>query len=54
LQTPVPKVFCWSSRAHDNAVGAEYIIMEKAQGVELEEMWPKMTMKERSVLVKNI
>ncbi|KAL8787607.1 MAG: hypothetical protein Q9195_007695 [Heterodermia aff. obscurata] len=29
LKTPVPKVYVWSSNAQDNAVGAEYIIMEK-------------------------
>ncbi|KAG7287097.1 hypothetical protein NEMBOFW57_006602 [Staphylotrichum longicolle] len=33
LSTPTPKVLAWDSRAERNAVGAEYIIMEKAEGV---------------------
>ncbi|RLL93491.1 hypothetical protein CFD26_101813 [Aspergillus turcosus] len=34
LGTPVPKVFFWSSTT-DNAVGAEYILMENVRGVQL-------------------
>ncbi|KAK4169823.1 hypothetical protein QBC43DRAFT_295554 [Cladorrhinum sp. PSN259] len=30
LETPAPKVHAWSSRANDNGVGAEYIIIKKA------------------------
>ncbi|KAJ5599901.1 hypothetical protein N7450_000968 [Penicillium hetheringtonii] len=37
LGTPVPKVLAWSSKASENTVAAEYIIMEKAPGVQLEE-----------------
>ncbi|KAI1960268.1 Phosphotransferase enzyme [Ophidiomyces ophidiicola] len=32
LDIPVPKVLAWHSRAAENQVGAEYIIMEKAAG----------------------
>ncbi|KAH8078409.1 kinase-like domain-containing protein [Cristinia sonorae] len=32
LGIPVPRVLAWNSRADDSAVGAEYIIMEKAEG----------------------
>ncbi|RFU29476.1 hypothetical protein B7463_g6872, partial [Scytalidium lignicola] len=35
---PVPKVFDWNSSS-SNEVGSEYIIMERVQGRELEEMW---------------
>ncbi|PYH72743.1 aminoglycoside phosphotransferase family protein [Aspergillus vadensis CBS 113365] len=36
LSTPVPKVLAWSSQANKNPVGAEYIIMEKVGGVQLD------------------
>ena len=54
LRTPVPKVFAWSSRANENPVGAEYIIMEKAPGVQLDELWPNMDIKARFEVVKAI
>jgi hypothetical protein len=54
LGTPVPKVLAWSSKAQENPVGAEYIIMEKVQGIELERVWPSMSIKDRLTLVKNI
>jgi len=54
LVTPVPEVLAWSSNADDNAVGAEYIIMEKAPGVELERVRPTMQIKDRLAVVKAI
>jgi hypothetical protein len=54
LGTPVPRVLAWSSRAYENTVGAEYIIMEKAQGIELERVWPSMNTKDRLNVVKEI
>jgi hypothetical protein len=41
LSTPTPRVLAWDSR-RDNAVGAEYIIMEKAEGVPLGRVWDRM------------
>jgi ABC-type antimicrobial peptide transport system permease subunit len=41
LGVPVPKVLAWSSNA-ENEVGAEYIIMEKVQGIQLKEVWDVM------------
>jgi hypothetical protein len=35
LGLPVPKVFAWSASADRTDVGAEYILMEKVEGVEL-------------------
>lgn len=35
---PVPRVYAWSSQS-DNAVGSEYVIMEKAPGQPLESRW---------------
>ncbi|KAJ9310606.1 hypothetical protein DTO271D3_9128 [Paecilomyces variotii] len=54
LRTPVPKVLAWSSKAEDNSVGAEYIIMEKVAGIQLSKVWPTMGIKERFELVKTI
>jgi len=37
LEIPVPRVLAWSSRPND--VGTEFIICEKAPGVEMREVW---------------
>jgi hypothetical protein len=42
LGVPVPKVLTWSSDAN-NEVGTEYIIMERAQGIQSKEVWDSMT-----------
>ncbi|KFY97854.1 hypothetical protein V500_01898 [Pseudogymnoascus sp. VKM F-4518 (FW-2643)] len=47
---PVPRVYAWSSES-DNAVGTEYIIMEKAPGQPLEDRWFTLSPKERVRLV---
>ncbi|KAH7087483.1 kinase-like domain-containing protein [Paraphoma chrysanthemicola] len=52
LQTPTPRILAWSPRAQANPVGAEYIIMEKAPGVELETFWPTLSIQERLAVVK--
>jgi hypothetical protein len=44
----------WSSKAQENPVGAEYIIMEKVPGIELEQVWPNMDIKARLALTKRI
>jgi hypothetical protein len=54
LGTPVPRVFAWSSMAQENPVGAEYIIMEKVPGIELERVWSSMKIADRFSLVKAI
>ncbi len=54
LKTPVPKVFAWSSKAQENPVGAEYIIMEKLPGIELELAWPTMKIEDRLAIVQTI
>ena len=54
LGTPVPKVYAWSSRAQSNAVGAEYVIMEKLPGVPLDTVWAGMEVKDRLTIVKAI
>lgn len=54
LGTPVPRVHAWSSRAQSNAVGAEYIIMEKLSGVPLDTVWAEMEIQDRFTVVKAI
>ncbi|GLI81160.1 hypothetical protein PoHVEF18_009532 [Penicillium ochrochloron] len=49
----VPRVIAWSSDS-SNAVGAEYIIMEKAAGVPLFQEWGSMTEFEKLQLIKNL
>ena len=39
LKIPVPRVLAWSSRP--NEVGTEFILCEKASGVEMKEVWTK-------------
>lgn len=41
-QVPVPKILTWSCDA-SNPVGAEYIMMEKAPGIQLFEEWDKIS-----------
>lgn len=53
LGIPVPKVLAWSSRA-DTEVGSEYIIMEKAEGVSLLEVWDNMTLKQRGNVIAEL
>ncbi|KAH0848892.1 phosphotransferase enzyme family protein [Fonsecaea pedrosoi] len=53
LQTPVPKVYAWSSTA-DNAIGAEYIIMEKMPGAQLSEVWNHMKIGDKMQLRLNL
>jgi hypothetical protein len=39
---PIPKILDWSDDAA-NSVGSEYIIMEHAAGVQLQQKWPYMS-----------
>lgn len=54
LGTPVPRILTWNSRAQESAVGAEYIVMEKVSGIELEHVWPSMNIKDRLAIVKTL
>lgn len=54
LGTPLPKVYAWDSRLENNQVGAEYIIMEKVRGIELEQVWHNLLLRERFKIVKTI
>ena len=50
---PVPRVLSWSSDSA-NPVGAEYIIMEKAAGVQLFQRWADMADIEKLELIQNL
>ena len=54
LETPVPKVYAWSSKAQNNVVGAEYIIMEKLPGVQLSVVWADMEIEDRLTVTKAV
>ncbi|KAH7397042.1 kinase-like domain-containing protein [Phaeosphaeria sp. MPI-PUGE-AT-0046c] len=54
LEIPVPKVLAWCSQAHETPVGAEYIIMEEVPGVQIEEVWPRMSIEDRFAIVKSV
>ena len=41
MKTPAPQLLAWHS-SNQNAVKSEYIIMEKAKGVQLGTVWPTM------------
>ena len=54
LNIPAPKVLAWSSRREENPVNAEYIIMEKASGIELEKLWEDITGRQKYDIVKQL
>ena len=53
LKTPVPRVLAWDSSSL-NAVKAEYIIMEKVNGVQLATEWLSMHFDQKVKLIKSI
>lgn len=53
LHTPVPKVLSWSSK-RQNPVGAEYIIMERSPGIQLDELWDQLDVSVRWKIVQNL
>ncbi|OGM49762.1 hypothetical protein ABOM_001798 [Aspergillus bombycis] len=50
---PVPKVYSWSSTA-DNAVGAEYILMENVRGVQLGTLWDQLDVEIKMKVLKKV
>ena len=54
LGLPVPRVLSWSSAQTSTAVGAEFIIMEKAPGIEVSKVWPELSEKHRLRLIDEI
>lgn len=53
MKTPVPRVLAWNSEAK-NAVEAEYIIMEKAEGVQLDAVWSSLDDKQKVKVIREM
>lgn len=53
VNIPVPRVYTWSSDK-SNPVGAEYIIMEKVNGVVLGDIWWSLSGKERLTVITQL
>ncbi|KAF4761851.1 hypothetical protein HAV15_006931 [Penicillium sp. str.  len=47
LGTPAPHVHAWNSQAKSHPVGAEFIIMDKVEGVPLSQIWSTMQLHQR-------
>lgn len=54
LSTPAPKVLAWNSRSEATPVGAKYIIMEKAEGVPLAQVWNRLGVPDKAKLLRQI
>ncbi|KAB8273109.1 kinase-like domain-containing protein [Aspergillus minisclerotigenes] len=54
LHVPVPKVLTYCSRVMESKLGAEYIVMEKAQGIELSHIWESFEPRDKPSIVKQI
>ena len=56
LSFPVPRIYGWNSSSSPttNPVGAEYIVMERVQGVELSHCWKTLNRKERLMIIKRL
>lgn len=53
MALPIPDVYAWSSEPN-NPVGAEYILMERIQGVPLANRWGQMNNLERYKIIDQI
>ncbi|KAL4802390.1 kinase-like domain-containing protein [Aspergillus unguis] len=54
LNIPVPRVYAWSSRASENPLGAEYILMEKQAGVVLTSVWDSLKGKQKVQILDQV
>ncbi|WEW56950.1 hypothetical protein PRK78_002409 [Emydomyces testavorans] len=54
VEIPVPKVLEYCSRIDESAIDAEYIVLEKAPGVELSHVWDNLSPRDKSTLVKQL
>lgn len=52
LGIPVPRVLAWCADASSTPVEAEYIVMEKAAGVELGKVWDKISSDVKDAVVR--
>ncbi|RAH39785.1 uncharacterized protein BO95DRAFT_486701 [Aspergillus brunneoviolaceus CBS 621.78] len=54
LHLPVPQVLAYCSRAGDSQLDAEYIVMEKARGIELSRVWETLKPREKLSIVQQL
>lgn len=54
LGVPVPRVLAWCADASDTTVGSEYIIMERAPGIELGRVWDQISSKQKDDVVQEL
>ncbi|OOF96589.1 hypothetical protein ASPCADRAFT_4630 [Aspergillus carbonarius ITEM 5010] len=47
LGTPAPRVYSWNSHAKSHPVGAEFIIMEKTEGLPLSQVWDTLKLPQK-------
>ncbi|KAB8225702.1 kinase-like domain-containing protein [Aspergillus novoparasiticus] len=53
LKIPTPRVFAWNTDAN-HPVGSEFIIMEEAPGVKLEDVWSDLDLEEKVVIMDDL
>jgi hypothetical protein len=54
LDTPAPRVYSWNSHAESHPVGAEFIIMDKVEGVPLSQVWGTMKLTQKLQLLLSL
>ncbi|KAE8143675.1 kinase-like domain-containing protein [Aspergillus pseudotamarii] len=53
LKVPTPQVFAWNAH-RNNPVGSEFIIMEEAPGVKLEDIWSDLDLEKKVAIMKDL
>ncbi|KAJ5284136.1 phosphotransferase enzyme family protein [Penicillium chrysogenum] len=51
FETPAPRVYSWNSQARSHPVGAEFIIMDKIEGVPLSQVWGTLKLPQKLQLL---
>lgn len=51
---PVPRILDYCSRAAGSKLGTEYVVMEKAKGIELGRVWDDLKPREKLSIAKQI
>ncbi|KAF9523130.1 hypothetical protein CPB83DRAFT_871741 [Crepidotus variabilis] len=54
MDVPIPKVLSWEANSGQNSVEKDYMIMEKAEGVELNSVWAGLTERLRRELITEL
>jgi hypothetical protein len=54
LDTPAPRIYSWNSHAESHPVGAEFIIMDKVEGVPLSQVWGTMKLTQKLQLLLSL